>query len=275
MTVQTTAGADPGRDVGPRNLDPQIDALGHRLEHAALVRIPQPGPAGDKAAAPAGIPEHQVLRFQYNPETLTRSRQGSWEARKSRRAGVSPPQESRTERGGMGSGAVNAESEQLSFKLVFDATEAILAGRPDAGATGVLPELAFLEVGVRGQEGPPAPAPARGGAAAKPGQKAQPVRPDEMLLVLGGRAFPVVITSLSITEQKFLPTLVPVRAEVDLRLTVLESGESAYRQWISTSFGALMRQRTEAARAVTVTSPLTAVTDALTTAFGGGAGATP
>ncbi|WP_143194248.1 hypothetical protein [Micromonospora sp. CB01531] len=266
---QPTA-ADPTRDTGPRNLDPQLDALGHRLEHAALVRIPDPATATGKAPAPAG--EHQVLRFQYNPETLTRTRQGNWEARKLRRSGVSPPQEARTERGGMGSGAVNAESEQISFKLVFDATEAILAGRADAGTTGVLPELAFLEIGARGRENPPAPAPAK--AAARPGQKAQPVRPDEMLLVVGGRAFPVVITSLTITEQKFLPTLVPVRAEVELRLTVLESGESAYRQWISTSFTALMKQRTDAAAVADFGGSLKAVTDALTTAFSGGTGGT-
>lgn len=273
MTQPTTAGAEPSRDLGPRNLDPQLDALGHRLEHAALVRIFDPAPSGSGTAAPAGPPEHHVLRFQYNPETLTRTRQGSWEARKQRRGGVSPPQESRTERGGMGSGAVNAESEQISFKLVFDATEAILAGRPDAGGTGVLPELAFLEVGARGRDNPPAAAPAKGSA--KPGQKAQPVRPDEMLLVVGGRAFPVVITSLTITEQKFLPTLVPVRAEVDLRLTVLEPGESAYRQWISTSFSALMKQRTDAAAVADFGTPLKAVTDALTAAFANGTAGPP
>ena len=34
----------------------------------------------------------------------------------------------------------------------------------------------------------------------------QPVRPDELLLVLGSpRIFPVVLTNLTITEQKFLP----------------------------------------------------------------------
>jgi len=276
MTTPTTGAAG---STGPRSLDPQIVVFDHALEHAALVRIPSPAsPSGSAPAAPVGAPPpHQVLRFQYNPESLTRTRQGNWEARKQRRPGVSPPQESRTERGGMGSGAVNAESEQLSFKLVFDATEAVLAGRPDAAATGVLPELAFLEVGVRGTDepdkkaGPAAPATGKGTTTgpgkSRPGQRAQPVRSDEMLLVLGERAFPVVITSLTITEQKFLPTLVPIRAEVDLRLTVLESGESAYRQWISTSFSALMAQRAAAAEVADHRSPLGAVTRALTDAF--------
>ena len=57
----------------------------------------------------------------------------------------------------------------------------------------------------------------------------QPIRPDELLLVLGSsRIFPVVLTNLTITEQKFLPSLVPLRAEVDLKFTVLEPIESRY-----------------------------------------------
>ena len=57
----------------------------------------------------------------------------------------------------------------------------------------------------------------------------QPVRPDELLLVLGSsRIFPVVLTNLTITEQKFLPSLVPLRAEVELKFTVLEPIESRY-----------------------------------------------
>lgn len=268
----------------PRNLNPRLVALGQKLERGALVRLSSPAPAtaqapGPGSAAPgsgaggsgAGT-SPQVLSFQYNPETLTRTRQGTWEARKQRRTGVAP-QEARSERGGQGSGAVNADAEQISFKLVFDATENVLAGDdPQAATTGVLPELAFLEVAVRGGGAPATSAtPAKGtkgsGKGAKPGQGAQPVRPDELLLVLGGRAFPVVLTSLTITEQKFLPTLVPLRAEVDLRLTVLEAGDSAYRQWIGTSFTALLKQREDSAKAATTAGPQGAVTAAIQAAL--------
>ena len=73
MTEPTTGPAS--RDEGRRNLDPVLDALGHRLDHAALVRIPVPATAaGSAAPAAGGIPAHQVLRFQYNPETVTRTR---------------------------------------------------------------------------------------------------------------------------------------------------------------------------------------------------------
>lgn len=264
----------PEPPAEPRNLGPVLPALPQRLERGALVRISAPAPG---AAAAAGQPP-QVLYFQYNPETVTRTRQGTWEARKQRRSGVAP-QEARTERGGMGSGAVNADAEQISFKLVFDATENVLAARRGAETTGVLPELAFLEVAVRGSAAPATSSTAATGATAgakakKPGQAAQPVRPDELLLVLGGRAFPVVLTNLTITEQKFLPTLVPLRAEADLRLTVLEAGDSAYRQWIGTSFAALLAQRTAAAAVAVTAGPLQAVTAALAAAGTATPGAT-
>lgn len=285
MTESTAAPAAPAAS-GPRNLNPRLFALGQKLERGALVRLSSPAPAGPAGKGKAGqgaaptsgndpASPPQVLTFQYNPETLTRSRQGTWEARKQRRSGVAP-QEARTERGGQGSGAVNADAEQISFKLVFDATENVLAGEdPDAAATGVLPELAFLEVAVRGGAAPATDsAPAKGAKGAsgsakggKAGQGAQPVRPDELLLVLGGRAFPVVLTSLTITEQKFLPTLVPLRAEVDLRLTVLEAGDSAYRQWIGTSFTALLKAREDAAAIATKAGPSGAVTAAIQAAL--------
>lgn len=265
------AAADGAR--APRHLDPAIIAFEHRLEHGALVRI---GGAGPQPGADL-LTGSQVLEFQYNPETITRVRNAAWESRRQRRSGTPPPQEARAERGGQGSGALNAESEQITFKLVFDATEAILAGRPGAADEGVLPELGFLEITVLGKErgpeaapGAAAPAPARPGAAGgqaaggAAGQRAQPVRPDELLLVLGrARTFPVVITGMTITEQKFLPTLVPVRAEVDLKLTVLEPGESAYSEWISKAFDDVVAERVRGAEVAHGHSALDAVSEAL------------
>lgn len=247
----------PGTRARPRHLDPAIVAYENALEHGALVRIK----TQTVTQGPGLLAGSQVLHFQYNPETITRTRQGAWDARKQRRPGSGAPQTTRTERGGMGSGAVNAESEQITLKLVFDATEAILAKQPGAG-DGILPELAFLEITALGKESTTTTTP---GAAARPGQRAQPVRPDELLLVLGGsRTFPVVITNLTITEQKFLPTLVPIRAEVDLRLTVLEAGESAYREWIQKAFADLVTQRQNRAEVARQHSALDAVTAALT-----------
>jgi hypothetical protein len=256
-----------------RFLDPGLVAFDHALEHGALVRLRTPAPTvsgGTLSLASSGSPDQpadQVLHFQYNPETITRTRQGSWEARSQRRPGTPSPSE-RTTRGAQGSGAVNAESEQISLKLVFDATEAILTNKAEAPEKGVLPELAFFEVTTLGKESGAqggAVGRGRGGGSARAGsQRAQPVRPDELLLVLGAsRTFPVVITNLTITEQKWTPELVPIRAEVDLRLTVLEPGESAYAAWISQVFGDLLAQRTANAEVAHGRSALDAVARSL------------
>lgn len=268
----------PGTDPRPtRFLDPAIIAMDGALEHGALVRLRSAEPdlsSGTVALGGSGDEASQVLHFQHNPETMTRTRQGRWEARPQRRSGTPSPSE-RTSRGAQGSGAVNAESEQITLKLVFDATEAILAARPQAADVGVLPELAFFEVTTLGKE-------SQGGAtAARPAgsQRSQAVRPDELLLVLGSsRVFPVVITNVTITEQKFTPQLVPIRAEVDLRLTVLEPGESAYAGWITRAFGDLVRQRTDAAAQVSGRGALDAVAQSLTASLtrpGATAAATP
>ena len=46
-------------------------------------------------------------------------------------------------------------------------------------------------------------------------------------MLLGPRTFPVVITGMTIVEQRFDPALFPLRAEVDLRMRILEVGENA------------------------------------------------
>lgn len=229
------------------NLDPRLIAFESQLERGAIMRLDPPAAAGSTAGAPGrpggaasagGDLSGEVLYFQYNPETISRARTGKWEPRKKRKgAKVVAPQEVR-QRGGQGSSALLAEAETVSLKVVFDATEAVLAGRPGAADDGVLPQLAFLEVLSTGREG-------QQGDARR--EAVQPVRPDELLLILGPRRlFPVVLTNLTITEQKFLPTLIPLRAEADLKFTVLEPDESAYRTWISTAYTRLLQGRLSA-----------------------------
>ncbi len=222
----------------PVNLDPRLDALESRLERGALMRVDN-GPAapaarGDSAttSTPLG---GQVLQFQYNPETITRTRAGRWDPRLKRQGQqIASPQQVRA-RAGQGSSGLLAESEQIAFTVVFDATEAVLAGRAGAAEAGVLPQLAFLELVSSGRAGQ---------TADRQRETVQPIRPDELLLVLGtARIFPAVLTNLSITEKKFLPTLVPLRAEVELKLTVLEPIESRYSSWIDAAFARLVQNR--------------------------------
>ncbi|WP_298460939.1 hypothetical protein [uncultured Cellulomonas sp.] len=113
----------------------------------------------------------------------------------------------------------------------------------DAWRLGVLPELAFLEQVSLGRE---AEEQVRGGQRPAPGTPIRPIKPDELLLTLGTvRWFPCVLTELSITEQRFTPELVPVRAEVDLKLTVLEPVENTYNPLVRQTFDQLLAQRTE------------------------------
>lgn len=230
------------------NLDPRLIAFDAQLERGAIMRLDPAatttGSGGSASASPASATAQatpalsgKVLYFQYNPETISRTRTGKWEPRKKRRGlTVQAPQAVR-QRSGQGSSALLAESETISLKVVFDATESLLAGRVDAESTdGVLPQLAFLEVLSTGKEG---------NTADRNRESVQPIRPDELLLILGRRRlFPVVLTSLTITESKFLPTLVPLRADADLKFTVLEPDESAYSGTISAAYARLLSGRT-------------------------------
>lgn len=243
----------------PMNLDPRLVAFDGRLERGALVRIHAEGRGATLAA------DSEVLRFQFNPETITRTRAGTWDPRKKRkRQGPETPIAPRQDiigRSGTGSSALLAESEKITLRTTFDATEAVLrgvvatkarsAGTPPgqtdgpgeskhAHEVGVLPQLAFLELLSVGREGTAKRDRTR--------ESVRPIRPDEVLLVLGReRMFPTVLTNLSITEQKFTPSLVPLRAEVELQFNVLEPAESAYSTWIKSAFDQLLAQRTDKA----------------------------
>jgi hypothetical protein len=207
-----------------RNLEPQTLALKQQLTKGVLVTLPQPV-AGGKAT------EIRALRFQYNPETLTRTRTGQWETK----AGKNPAQDKVLTDAHRGGGLL-AKSEVLTLKVVFDVSEALLG--PDGAAyeaTGVLPELGVLEGMALGKD--------TLGEEEKKGPKLISLHPTELLLVLGTRRFPVVITSMTITEQRFDAKLTPTRAEVDLRFRLLEAGENTANSKVQQAFEKLRRDR--------------------------------
>ncbi len=253
-----------------QNLEPKLDALESALERGALMRIDR---TASSLAATATVTNQgatvtgsssagqQVLQFQFNPETVTRTRAGQWDPRVKRQQAKIPPTPEVRGDASMGSSALLAESEQITFKIVFDATEAVLAARADAERNGVLPQLAFLELVSQGREGNVAEDPKKQD---KTKEVIQPIRPDELLLVLGSaRIFPVVLTNLVITEQKFLPTLVPLRAEVELKLTVLEPIESRYSVLVDQAFARLTQRRSQAAGQAAAGSLVGAIWQAL------------
>lgn len=219
----------------PRSLEPNLVALPAALARGALVSLPDP-----RAKAEDKNQLYEVLRFQYNPETVTRSRTGQWERKldKKNSSSAQIKEEEAKARGG----SLKSKSEVLSFKLVFDATELMLTGQdpstdPFAGDKGVLPELAVLERFALGPDQVPDPP--------KKDNEFELISlsPTEAILVLGPRSFPGVITQLNIVEQRFNLALVPIRAEVDVRFRVLESSSIAVNKDTGKVFDDLLNQR--------------------------------
>lgn len=222
----------------PRNLEPSQIALPARIARGAIVALPDPK-AGDTAKDKA-----EILRFQYNPETVTRTRTGQWEHRLDKKVEPKPAQRQKEMNSHRG-GGLKAKSEMISMKLVFDASELAMRGEDqrDLLITGVLPELAVLERIALGPDQKPEP---------KKEESEFPLislNPSEVLFVLGPRRFPAVITSLSIVEQRFNAELVPVRAEVEVRLRVLEATVNAANKLIAKTFDELLKARARSAAA--------------------------
>lgn len=230
-----------------RDLQPSIIAFPHRLTKGAFIILPgsEPDPKNPQKTAPATGPT-KLLRFQYNPESITRTRTGAWDVRKNQKADAPKKGNSTAEQklqSSLRGGGLFAKAETIAMKIVFDATEAILRGAGDALDSGVLPELGALEM-MALAEPPKEPDgnAAKNKKAADEAVKLNALHPKELLLVLGERYFPVIVTSMTITEKRFSPDLVPLRAEVDLQMQILESTEvvgnpalfAAYKELVET-----------------------------------------
>jgi hypothetical protein len=210
----------------PRSLEPTQIALPVPLSRGALISLPDPRAKNTNT--------YQILRFQYNPETLTRARTGQWE-RKLDKKTAKAAQQKASEDAARG-GAIKSKSEVISFKLVFDAAELLLRDET-ATAKGVLPELSMLERFALGPDQIPDPP-------KKDNEFALiTLAPTEAILVLGPRKFPGVITQMNIVEQRYTPELVPIRAEVDIRFRVLEATAVIVSKDTQKIFDDLLKQR--------------------------------
>ncbi|MFV0523631.1 MAG: hypothetical protein ACK5RL_03950 [Acidimicrobiales bacterium] len=279
--------------------NPTQSLWGTTVKRGRLIRL-LPGDDRSSVANPA-------LTFQYNPESITFSRTGRWEPRKRRRArdAVQTSQQTFGQAGGHGASALLSESETVSFTLIFDSTERILATDPGPAAGGTAPPAGTdaartsatgataAGVNAAAADDPtaaPPPAPARNsadgvlpelgflqlislGRDVQQGQQNQgggtrvrPIRPDELLLQLGdSRWFPCVMTELRVTEQRHNPGLVPIRVECAITLPVLEPVENPYNPLTRQAFEHLM-----AARVAQSSQVGTENRDVLRAALGGG-----
>lgn len=164
-------------------------------------------------------PLPNVILFQFNPETLTRNIQ------------IPPRPSGGTARETTQAGEPSVE--KITFKAEFDAADGLNTNNVLARTMGVSPRLAALEkmvhpsniigglIGAAMDAVGKALNPAGG---KKGGRQPIPRENYPRILFIWGpfRVLPVVIESMSITEQQYDFLLNPVRAEVSIGLAVNE-----------------------------------------------------
>ena len=170
-----------------------------------------------------------LLEFEFNPESLTRTRTVTFDGSALPIIDFTTPGE-----GNRIGQAASATAETISFKILLDATDKLSDTSHPMHAvalvSGVEPEIATLRSMVEPKVNGPGPfqmmsSLTGGGAHAHERDEHLSV----LLFVWGTHILPVFITSLSIEEKAHLPLLKPYRAEATLTLQVLESANPFYQ----------------------------------------------
>lgn len=170
-----------------------------------------------------------AVEFDFNPESLTRSRTVNFDSSALPVIDFFTPAESN--RIGM---AASATAESISFDILLDATDKL----SDPGHTmheiaknfGVEPEIACLRSMLEPKISGPGPfqiMSSLGGAAAHAHERDEHL--SVLLFVWGSHILPVFMTSLNLEEQAHLPMLKPYRAKASISLQVLESNNPFYQ----------------------------------------------
>jgi Contractile injection system tube protein len=152
-------------------------------------------------------PLASIIVFQYNPDTMTRRL------------------EARTSGGGTGTDKSEAlrfigpPKETITVNIEVDATDQLEEGNPLATSVGIYPTLSALEMLLY----PKSLSVILNAGLAQVGTIELIPREAPLTLFVWGpaRVLPVRITGFSITEEAYDPLLNPLRAKVDLSMTVL------------------------------------------------------
>ncbi len=170
-----------------------------------------------------------VLVFDFNPQSLTRSRTitlrtGSAPGTRGGYDFALPTETARVAQG------VTVQPESFTIEILLDATDRMNDGDPIATVAGVEPELDTL----RSMVEPKAQGP--GGlqtlaSLGLGGQRAfqRSESASVLLLVWGTHILPVFLTSIRVTEEAHLPSLVPYRARASLTMQVIEGNNPFYQ----------------------------------------------
>ncbi|MDJ0807043.1 MAG: hypothetical protein QNJ78_09440 [Gammaproteobacteria bacterium] len=170
-----------------------------------------------------------LLEFEFNPESLTRTRTVSFDGSALPIIDFTTPGEANR----IGQ-AASATAETISFDILLDATDKLSDTSHPMHAvalvSGVEPEIATLRSMVEPKVNGPGPfqmmsSLTGGGAHAHERDEHLSV----LLFVWGTHILPVFITNLQIEEQAHLPLLKPYRAKATISLQVLESTNPFYQ----------------------------------------------
>jgi hypothetical protein len=170
-----------------------------------------------------------VLVFDFNPQSLTRSRTitlrtGSAPGTRGGYDFALPTETARVAQG------VTVQSESFTMEILLDATDRMNDGDPIATQFGIEPELDTLRTMVE----PKAQGPGGlqtlaslglGGERAFQRSESASV----LLLVWGTHILPLFLTSIRVTEEAHLPSLVPYRAKASLTMQVIEGNNPFYQ----------------------------------------------
>lgn len=190
-----------------------------------------------------------ALVFDFNPKTISRTRTitvstGNAPGTRGGYDFVLPTETPRASQG------VTAQPESCTITILLDATDRMNTGDPIASEFGVQPELDTLRSMVEPKSQGPGGLQLLASLGAG-GSRAFERDPSVsvLLFIWGAHILPVFLTSVSVTEQAHLPSLLPYRAEVGLTMQVIEGGNPFYQveQVRQLAFAALNTAQTVAA----------------------------
>lgn len=170
-----------------------------------------------------------LFAFQFNPETLTRSRTANYTPAGAEGSGAGCREGSEAQARSCLS-QVQVSEETISLTLTLDATDDLNDGKGLAQQFGIGPQLSALELMIYPKTDQLFGFPIGNllGGADQFGAAQAPTIP--ILLFIWGRkrVMPVVMTSLTLTEQEYFPDLNPKRATAAVQLKVLEGFNPPY-----------------------------------------------
>jgi hypothetical protein len=170
-----------------------------------------------------------LFAFQFNPETLTRSRTANYTPAGADGSGNGCREGNEAQQRACLS-QVQVSEESIGLTLNLDATDDLNDGSGLTGQFGIGPQLSVLELMIYPKTDQLFGFPIGNLLGGSDQFGAAQAKTIPILLFVWGRkrVMPVVMTSISITEQEYFPDLNPKRATVAVQLKVLEGFNPPY-----------------------------------------------